>query len=598
MVEDLENDFERLLGAAFSDTTLRKQLVDNIQPDQVEASAVLQAIANYPTGHFSRKNLTNTLSDLGYTPAELAAASTQYNRCNMKAGLKEGEAENLLKDLTQRLRESTAIKTATEALKLIHADKKLSIEERVGLAMSKLAGITPPPSDEPTFSEKQTLNIKRENLPKLVCAIMDYLFHETCEAPSSKHLFETITMLASVIGKRATFRNWGTDYYPNIAVAILNASGTNKTGQYNSLKRLLKAAKVPVSTPTTSTIEALVEHYCETIPNDKKRKTDEKRRLMAESYDRFAEFLDGEFVLIDEFRAFLMALLPFEQTTRTRNEQILCRLLDNGDVAMSTITGGVRIIGDSAFSFLGFAQADPWNTEVRSTSQQIGGFAGRIIPVNGKSLILEGFKPEQSSDVDCCNQLEALRNLLSGSASVIDSPFDETQSLKPPTVAKAITIYFGREGDVLGEAKHRFRQTELAKIALEHDKAAFELMEPKFLIQSAKVAAILMLAECLETHPDLSDGLDASKYIDLAFALVGNAHLSNHYHEVVMTEQGMKMDKIKGIIRRRPGCTKRDIVKYTNMETNIVDRYLYTLKESGDIISRPTPRTTKYYLSE
>jgi len=449
-----------------------------------------------------------------------------------------------------------------------------------------------PPEVDP-FAEQVTIPLSRQRLPAPISDIIDYLAVRTSEKPSVKHLVCAAAILSSAIGKNVKFHNWGTDYYTNFAAVCLDQSGSNKTGLYNTTFRLVSELRQTYA-PATATIEAFVENYCEHVPADKKRSSEETRRLKAAIYEKHDAKRNGELVLIDEFRAFLLTMVPAEQAIR--NGQIFCRLLDAAPVEMATITSGVRVLGSTPFTFLGFSQADPWNTEVRNVTQQAGGLAGRIVPVNSARFGMTGYHAEPADDEKCRKWLLAASRVRPGGQTANDSdPFgivSEAPACWP--ASDTITVTFGN-GDGLGAVKEWFRSQPHPIYAAKNSRAEYDLLEPKILIQAAKFASILAVAQAIETNA-LASVLDASKWLKVSFAVIGLSHLTNLYHEAQLTEQGQKLDKVLAFVRRRHGATKRDIVRSTNMKSMEVDNAIALLIGSGEVIRKKHGKTDAYFL--
>lgn len=528
-------------------------------------------------------------------PSETAGALGAMNRCTMRGV--PVKVENL-STCVARVRDAGQKRMAVDAMVRLAADLKAG--DVPAAARKAIAGLervcdteATAPADADPFTQKVEVAIHRDRLPKPITTIMDFLAQETHQRAGVKHLFCAAALIAAQAGKRIKFHNWGVTYCTNFACVILEPSGENKTGLHNTTNRVGDDL-VPIYAPATSTMESFVAGFCEHLPADKKRTNDETRRLKRDIYRKHDQNPAGQMVLVDEFRAFLLTMVPKEQ--QTRNAQILCRILDGQPVEMDTITSGTRVMGNSALTFLGFSQADPWNTEVRNVTQQAGGLAGRIIPVNPSQFDLTGYSPEPSTKGECRDWLSAVSATLDGSPRAdTDAPWSDAASYPPPDDGNTTWAHFG-EGDKLGDAKRWFREQAAVAKAVKNNELEFALLEPKILVQAAKLAVLLRLAEATE-HGEAAGPMDASGWLRIAFKLVGTAHLSNLYHEVKLTEQGARMEKVKSVIRRKKGATARDIVRTTDYKPADVNTIIALLASSGEIIKRPAGRTEKYYLT-
>lgn len=593
---------DAIIGAAISFPSLREEL-GSIPIEMLPIHSDLLTALLASAEPLTRSTFKIWAEQQTTIPAKIVGMMTVYNRCNMAKGtLTEKQALEQFHLLKPSLMGDYINAQLAKSDRLFMEEKAtLPLDVALRNHQNRINALQPealPNGDDP-LAVKPTIHLDRCKMPRTVTAIMDYLATATSEPVGIKHLFAAISIIGTAAGKRLTFHNWGTDYFSNLGVVILGDSGTNKSGLFNTMRRLLDNV-LSLNYPATATIEAFVEHYCDHLPPDKKRTGVETARLKREICERHNQRRVGEMVLIDEFRAFFLTLVP-EGPQAMRNGALLCRLLDAQYVDMSTVTGGIRVLGPTAFTFVGFSQADLWNTEVRTVAQQSSGLAARIIPVNGSGFAIKGYEQQPGTIEECQN---ALRSLVPNVFPTDSNPFmDDSNhaSMTFPWLAGGdVRVRFGQEQgvDELGKARDWFRKSRLAKYAQTSSRHEYKLIESKTLIQAAKVAAILRLAEAVENSEDLANGIDAAKYLELGFDLVGTAHLANLYHEVELTEHSARMDKIKNCIARKGTATARDIVRSMNIKTHEVHQYLDLMLHAGEIRRVSKGKTTGFAVSK
>ena len=466
------------------------------------------------------------------------------------------------------------------------APKEITAEDDLDLWIEGLTAASNPTDDsdldrDADFYKPQAIQIPLDLLPPPLQTLMDYFASQLQQPGSLQSLFCGVYCIGASVGKRVRFINQATPYYPNLSIAILGDSGSNKSGMYRLVTDLLDGVAPSLSYPSSMTMEAFLERYGDCISPDKNPDggaKERRRARIAEIRQQHQQNLDGEAIVVDEFRAFLLSMVRNEDSVR--QGQLFCRLTENLDIEASTVGKGVRILADPCIALLGFSQIDPWNSEVRTSTFQTGGLAARIIPINPKQFQLQGHQVGHVNREKALEVLRAVRTI------------GETSSAS----SQRINVSFGSGGDPLGEAKARLAAMPYIAHFAQEQPDEWALLANKILIQAAKLAALFAMAQeahrqcgqpsggSLAVDPwEPTKTLDAAPFIDLCFQLVGIAHISNAYHIAVMTEQAQRIERVASVIKRkgRDGTTTSYLVKRTGFHKRDIQDYVQMLMDDG-----------------
>ena len=449
------------------------------------------------------------------------------------------------------------------------------------------------------FADRLTANAKRESFSAAFTSIMDYLSTKTAEPAALRHFFCAALAVGNIIGKRAIWENRGSTYFLNLSAAILGDSGSNKSGFCRSMLTLMQGLG-DIDNPSSSTFEAFADYHGTVIERDAKELKEQRSARVEFIIDHDRQNPKGVFLLIDEFRAFIKSMVPDHDSEQKASQ--FCRLFENDDLVIRTKTKGYAIMGNMCLSFLGFTPSDPWNCDMRSAKFQQWGLGARIIPVNPKTFDISGYE-SQSGDLDKARtELQRIHDYLS-----------MTTRVRVP-----IEIVFGtdREIDLVGQEKEHFRQQTAVAWVLKNNPDQYQLIESKIVVQAAKLAGILAIADKASTFqkeddPFASDAqpqedgeespkpitIDAKRFLRGAMTIVGMSHLANMYHGAVTTEQREMMQQIVSVVQKRKGATRREIIQFANLRPYDVDQYLGALVSDGILLKRPSPsgRTGVYH---
>ena len=79
--------------------------------------------------------------------------------------------------------------------------------------------------------------------------------------------------------------------------------------------------------------------------------------------------------------------------------------------------------------------------------------------------------------------------------------------------------------------------------------------------------------------------VDTSPYLATCVNLIGVCHVSNAFHEVLLTEQAEKCNRVLDVMRRagNAGCPRWRIVQRCDLDGRIVDDVLGLLLAKGDM---------------
>lgn len=566
------NPIERLIVIAWKDREVAELLAalpDSKFKEPVFKHVIEQHLSDLPADKYkiTEKSFKERSDRLAHTPAEAAAWRYQYGTLKMNhRNATVAEAPALFETL--RLLESQSLRSA--AAKALQQDKPLP--EIIDMLSNSFQA---PKPEELNTQCSYTL----PECPRLLQQIASAIATELAETIAARHILAAAVIIGAVAGKHVGFRNRGAKYYCNLALVILGDTGSNKSGFYQVVKRMI-AGVVNYDCPAASTLEGFMDTYCDTVPPDKKRQKADTQNLIKQAEAKQLLDRHGSLVILDEFRAFLETMVP--KSDSVRNGQILCRLVETESVKMTTATGGIRVLADTCFTFLGFSQIDPWNDEVRNAGYQTGGLAGRIIPVNPKQFVLNGLPTEPVTIELGTASLMLIKQLF----HPIDTPTDYSE--------RSFEVYFG-EDDALGALKASFGNTPIGQLASETPDM-WETLQSKVLIQAAKLATIFAIAEMAEASTP-TPRINAAKYLAHCFQIIAGCHVGNSWHEVLNTEQRELMNKIENTLRRKGGCTKRDLLQNHNLKGWELDQLIKAMLEADVINTTKQGKKTIFRLT-
>ncbi|MBC8106206.1 MAG: hypothetical protein H7Z14_06415 [Anaerolineae bacterium] len=438
--------------------------------------------------------------------------------------------------------------------------------------------------DDSAFYAQQAVSVRSDELPQPVREIADYLAASRQRLVTLAEIIAACFAISSVTGKRARIVNRGRIYYLNLFMAITDESGEDKSGLHELLAALLTEGDEPVAPSvdvmSDSTMEAFIKFNGGTLAAEKSGDKLSQRRREREMIARHREDLEGSAALVDEMRAFMQQMIP--ETQRSRNGALFCKLADNADVVTRTKGEGVGVIGDACISILGFTTPDRYNVEIRNPQNIEAGVAFRIVPVNLKQTQLIGYSSREADKPAAQKALVELRALVCGVADL----------------SKRINIVFTGDGDPLGQSRDKFAGTPLAQHFGKLRPEEWKRLKNKLLIQAAKLAGLLALAAESQRQSTLDpflnvesvESIDASPYLDLACRIIGISHISNAFHEVLLTEQAERMNRVFDVVRRagKHGCPRWRLVQRSDLDGRVVDDAIGMLLNKGDVAKVPT----------
>lgn len=442
-------------------------------------------------------------------------------------------------------------------------------------------------ADDANHYSVQTVTIGHDQLPQYVRDVANYLATARECKVGLGEVVAALFACQAVTGKRLRITNRGRNYYANLWAVVLADSGTDKSGLAELVQGLLEpqgdalqlAPALDVS--ANSTMEGFLRYHGGLVPPDRGA---DRASLKAKERDLVAQHradLEGSALLVDEVRAWIGQMIP--EVARQVNGPLLCRLVDNGDIVTRTKGEGVAVLGDACISLLGMGTPDRYNAEVRNPHNVEAGVAFRIVPINCTQTQLTGYTGEPGSRERALAALAAVRSFAATAG----------------TVGQRIGVTYGTSPDPLGEAVDEFAATPLAAHFQQVRAEEWKRLRSKLLIQSAKLAATMALAQRAEEceafdyvfgQPEVEE-VDASPYLPLCVRLVGAAHIANSFHEVMVTEQAERMERVLNVVRRagKDCAPMHRIRERSNMDGRTADDVVALLVAKGEVAKVQTP---------
>lgn len=364
-----------------------------------------------------------------------------------------------------------------------------------------------------------------------------------------------------IVGKRMISKNGSYEYFPNIWIALLLASGKGKSSLHILIESELK--KLGRYGIGTFTMASLFRRG--SVLNPKDFRTHQQNGTfevwLKDEETQAQGRLNSHFILMEEATDKLKrALGAWDSKNPSADTGNLISLMDSRSNMMSETKGaGFEALFDNCWCGFSTAQDSEW-VNVMDTDQFIArGLLTRFLH-GGVGQEFIGFEADEEFDT-----AEAAQEYISGELG--------RMSGEAEGITSAIRCDVAVEGhdDYVKHVKESYQNSDVFKALLRFDENLAGYAITKLLSQAFKLA--MLMAWFNRDHVKTGDGgdgwgvythkrIDISRYFEPCYDMLMRSFLGYSKHKTVVTEFGQQEQKLAQLYRRRgEPITARDAMR-------------------------------------